>query len=63
MGSIGRFLEKVVRGTSLVSKAERLESIPDATVFLIPNVRPVIGREVPEKEAFLYFCAPSYLSN
>lgn len=63
MGSIGRFQAKVVRGTGLLSKAERLERIPDETVFLIPNVHAVIGSELPEKEAFFYFCASGYVSN
>lgn len=31
--------------------------------FLIPNVHAVIGSEVPEKEAFFYFCASGYVSN
>lgn len=54
MGSRGKFLEKAVMGTSLISQAEELERIPDETVFFIPCVHKATGREVPEKEVFLF---------
>lgn len=47
----------------MISKAERLERILDETMLLIAYVHVVNGREVAEKEAFLCFCSPSYLSN
>lgn len=50
-------------GTSLISQVEGLEKIPDETVVPIPSVHEAIGREVPERKAFLCFSAPIHLCN